>query len=203
MGLRMGIFNIFKERKGALPPPPPPTMEGLPPLPSLELEAPPEPTMPTPPKPEELPMELPPLPQYEPREVELKGMEAEIPIIKAEAQTMEDNTSPFIEDNEPTVVHDKTLTQPTYKESMPQPPRRVKPVMRKEEGSAFVSVSDYETIMESIGTIQHNIEETEQHLVRMTELSNTEEKVLDQWRNHLEDMEKKLSYVDQIIFEGE
>ncbi len=80
---------------------------------------------------------------------------------------------------------------------------RAKPLVRKEAGSAFVSVGDYETIMESIGTIQHNIEETEQHLTRMTDLSNTEEKILDQWRNHLEDMEKKLSYVDQVIFEGE
>ena len=218
----MALFGFLKkERKGALPPPPPPLMDELPPLPSLELEQPPAPTMPMPPAPEEInePFTLPELPSIEeprlPSEERLQTAqreEIEIPVVTAEEALPEPQE---VEEryHEPLVVQDRTMQARTFRgqpnveeRTFTQEVKRLaepRLPIKKQEGTVFISVADYQDIMEHMTKTQQNIEESEQLLARLGELTNTEESLLDEWRGHLEDMEKKLSYVDQVIFEGE
>ncbi len=177
--------------------------------------------------PELPPLEEAPRPPQFPREEQLTlPEEVEIPIVKAEA--LPEPREVEARYQEPLVVQDRTMKtmmqtareqrveRPAYPEQGPlqveertftQEVRQLatpsQPMIKKEEGTAFISVGDYQEMMEHLSRTQTNIEESEQLLARLTELTNTEESLLDEWRGHLEDMEKKLSYVDQVIFEGE
>lgn len=45
--------------------------------------------------------------------------------------------------------------------------------------------------------------DAEQFVKRLTDLKNEEERTFDKWRGQLEDVEKKLSYVDQLIAQAQ
>lgn len=208
----MGLLDTFKKKKeGDLPPPPPPRTGGLPPLPSHELEAPPAPAMPQAPAPKAMPEPID-LPDLEPL--------PEVPVVKDEPElqlpepkVVEERSFPT-----PTLVQDATLERPAPAKSfeVPQFEEPAKPVakvappvvqprniVRRTPEELFVSVSEYQDMKDSLATIHRSLEESESMINRMSELKNAEEELLDTWRGHLEDVEKKLSYVDQVIFEGE
>jgi hypothetical protein len=63
----------------------------------------------------------------------------------------------------------------------------------------FVSVEEYHAIMGSAETVRNRLMEAENLMRKLTELRNLEEKEFEQWRQTLEDVEKKLAYVDKIV----
>lgn len=64
----------------------------------------------------------------------------------------------------------------------------------------FVGVSDYETILEGVEGIKQGLGETEGHVAKILELKQKQERTLDDWQHHLEEIQKKLTYVDEVIF---
>lgn len=67
----------------------------------------------------------------------------------------------------------------------------------------YVNISDFHEVMGSVGKIRDTIKEAEDRISRMAEIKNIEEKELEKWRVQLEDVERKLSYVDEVISKGE
>ncbi len=87
-------------------------------------------------------------------------------------------------------VFDKTIRAEPEAPSAP----RLRP-----HGPGFVSVDEYRKVMEHANKARARLFEAEELVRRLGELKVQEEREFDKWRAQLEDIEKKLSYVDSVI----
>lgn len=87
-------------------------------------------------------------------------------------------------------VFDKTIEEPPEQIHIPLKP-------------AFVAVNDYKRIINDTNTIRAKLMDAESFIKRLSDIKNEEERTFDKWRNQLEDVEKKLSYVDQLIAQAQ
>lgn len=90
------------------------------------------------------------------------------------------------------VIYDKTIQEPV--EEMP-----VREVVRAMPKPAFVAVEDYKRIINDTNTIRSKLMDAENFVRRLGDLKNEEERSFERWRTLLEDVEKKLNYVDQLV----
>lgn len=203
--LPMGVFDFLKptpkKELTELPIPPPPPTKGLdidlapplepPPLPQTITLIPPPPTIPAPKQPtptttsNPLPSLIPPVSQDQevgiliPEPYDEASQPEQTPIHIPELPELEEGMV-----LEPTILISRTAATES-----------IKPM--------FISVEDYQEILNSITVIKDALRDTEESMNRLNELKNTQEKILEDWRGHLEDAERKITYVDQAIFRGE
>lgn len=80
----------------------------------------------------------------------------------------------------------------------------LKKIEHREEpqGPLYVKSDDYRGILEGAARIRDNLKEAADIILRMNELRNEEDKEFEKWRLQLEDIQRKLTYVDKIIFES-
>lgn len=167
----MAMFDFLKKKKEELPLPPPP----LPPLRGdVEPIKPPMPQIP-----------LLPAPQMEPQRVSSLPPMPQIPMVDEDVEPL---SAPK--------VFDRTIPM--------EPPRRVELSQRSETvrispQKSFVAVEDYRRIVNDTNVVRSKLLDAENFVKRLTELRNDEERSLERWRTQLEDVEKKLAYVDQLI----
>jgi hypothetical protein len=188
----MSLFGFLKKKAPEdieLPPPPSP--------PRAEFELPSE-------------LEIPPIragmlfeegitkPEYETEEIkpeyekELKPEydKLEFPEIPAYEKEEEfEISTPAIEEEAPRAFN-RTMreTFPSREDVMP---RVVKPM--------FVAVDEYKNLATNTKVIRARLMEAEDHVARLSDLKNQKEKVLERFRNLLEESEKKISYVDAVL----
>lgn len=88
---------------------------------------------------------------------------------------------------------------------MPKESEKLKMPITKEEaaGPKFVNITSFQTVMEKADEIRGSLKKAENVIIKLGELKNEEEKEFEKWRAQLEDTEKKLSYIDKVIFKGE
>ena len=67
----------------------------------------------------------------------------------------------------------------------------------------FVAMEDYKRIINDTNAIRAKVMEAENFVRKLSDLKNEEEKAFEKWKTQLEDVEKKLSYVDQLIAKAE
>lgn len=68
--------------------------------------------------------------------------------------------------------------------------------------NVFVKVDEYREILEGTNRIRDNLKEATEVILRLNELKGEEDKEFEKWRLELEDVQRKLMYVDKIIFES-
>jgi|SRR3989344_5551850 len=95
-------------------------------------------------------------------------------------------------------VFDRTLTQEgvEFKKSEVEKVRVL-------PQSAFIAVEDYKRIVNDTNAIRARVMTAEGFAKKLAELKADEDRSLERWRSHLEDVEKKLAYVDQLIEKAE
>jgi len=96
---------------------------------------------------------------------------------------------PELTAEEKEVVYDSTIEE--------EPPVRVAP------GPSFVAVEDYKRIITDSNTVRSKLMAAEKFVRRLSDLKNEEERAFEKWKKQLEDVEKKLTYVDQLIAEAQ
>ena len=72
--------------------------------------------------------------------------------------------------------------------------------MRKDQ-NVFVKVEEYKDVLDIITLINEKVKEARVVLGKINDLKNQEDNELGAWRNSLDDVERKLKYIDQTIFE--
>ena len=97
-------------------------------------------------------------------------------------------------------VFDKTLTQGAGDYFSKEEPKEV---IRMMPHPAFIAVEDYKRIVNDTNSIRAHVMNAESFAKKLSELKADEERALERWRMHLEDVEKKLAYVDQLIEKAE
>jgi len=100
------------------------------------------------------------------------------------------------------------LTTKAVEEAPPKPkPVEIRQPKKRErlipEGPIFVNVNDYQSVLDCMNNIRNSIKESENIILRLNELKTEEEKEFEKWRSELEDIQKKLTYIDRTIFEAE
>jgi len=167
----MGLFGFGKKRQEELPLPPPPSPPELQPLLRGDFDQIRAP---------EIPSEMPPFDEHE--EV-LPELPPALPAPTSYTRT------PMMGEEE--VVYDRTVQQP---EEEP-----IHEVVRTIPKPAFVAVEDYKRIINDTNTIRSKLMDAENFVRRLGDLKNEEERSFERWRTLLEDVEKKMNYVDQLI----
>jgi len=67
----------------------------------------------------------------------------------------------------------------------------------------FVKVDEYENVLSLIKTIRKKIDEAKDTLLKINDLKNEEDHQLELWQNALEEIEKKVDFVDHSLSEPE
>lgn len=173
----MGLFGFGKKRQEELPLPPPPSPPDLQPLLRGDIDQIRAPES-----------EMPELSSFEEHTEELPELPLALP---APTRMLEPQRAPF--EGEEEVVYDKTVQQPA-EEEIP-----IREVVRAIPKPAFVAVEDYKRIINDTNTIRSKLMDAENFVRRLGDLKNEEERSFERWRTMLEDVEKKLNYVDHLI----
>ncbi len=73
----------------------------------------------------------------------------------------------------------------------------------KRETPIFVKIDEYKDILDVISLIKSKITESKTILARINELKNAEDSEIEVWTNELEEVERKIEFVDRTLFEPE
>lgn len=66
----------------------------------------------------------------------------------------------------------------------------------------FVKVNEYEDIKDMINLIRSKIDESKKILASLDQLKKQEETELTAWRGELEEVERKVGYINKTLFES-
>jgi len=193
----MAFLGIGKKKMKSLPP------LGMPPMPPAELTKQRFPEMPSFP-------ELPPLPEMPTFEDKPKNAQTLKPVMEiGQSPTKEPEDMPMddfpnmpelppIPEYEPE-QENTNATEYTKLEEMPpfeeekKEYSRIKPL--------FIKSTDYKAILSGINTVKNRIRETERIMEEIDNIKKEKAKQFEEWRNLLEDIQRKLVYVDKQVFE--
>lgn len=70
-----------------------------------------------------------------------------------------------------------------------------------DEKNVFIKLNEYNDILDIIALINAKVKEAKMLLEKINELKNQEDLELDIWKTSIEDIERKLKFVDQTLFE--
>lgn len=75
--------------------------------------------------------------------------------------------------------------------------------MAEETGNmpVFVKIDDYKNIIEVLDLLKMKLAEARQSLEKIAELKNQEDAELEQWESELEEVERKIDFIDSTLFE--
>lgn len=75
--------------------------------------------------------------------------------------------------------------------------------MIMEKMPVFVKIDEYEDVLDLIGTVRKKIENAKEILMKINDLKNEEDQLLEQWQTGLSEIEKKVEYIDHSLNEPE
>lgn len=78
-----------------------------------------------------------------------------------------------------------------------------KPKLRSYDSNAplFITIEGYRRILADLDHVKNQLKHAEDVVGRLNELKSAKDKEFEKWRMELEDVQRKLLYVDKVIFE--
>ena len=67
--------------------------------------------------------------------------------------------------------------------------------------NVFVKIEEYKDILDIIALVNDKVREAREVLGKINDLKNQEDSELMSWKNSLDDVDRKLKYIDQTLFE--
>ena len=71
----------------------------------------------------------------------------------------------------------------------------------REEMPVFVKIDEYKDVLDVMNMIKNKIEEAKEILGKINELKNEEDAELELWHAGLDEVERKVAFVDKALFE--
>jgi len=75
-----------------------------------------------------------------------------------------------------------------------------RPESEHTKGPLFVDIESFKTMLGDVDTIKNDIRSSEVVLQHLDDIKNSKDKELERWRGQLEDIQKKINYVDKVLF---
>ena len=72
-----------------------------------------------------------------------------------------------------------------------------------EKTPVFVKIEDYKDVLDIMNLIRNKIEDAKKTIQEINMLKNQEDSELELWHNELEDIERKVDFMDRTMFEPE
>ena len=73
--------------------------------------------------------------------------------------------------------------------------------METKDANVFVRIDEYKDILDIIELIKEKVKEGKTILGKINDLKNQEDSELELWRHGINDVERKLDFIDQTLFE--
>jgi hypothetical protein len=73
--------------------------------------------------------------------------------------------------------------------------------MPEESMPVFVRIDEYKDVLDIMNMIKNKLEEAKETLGKINELKNEEDAELELWHTGLEEVERKIVFVDKVLFE--
>jgi len=67
----------------------------------------------------------------------------------------------------------------------------------------FVKVDEYKEVLELLEEIKAKVKETNSTLEKLEKLKEQEDNEIESWKSEIDDVENKIHYIDQTLFEPE
>lgn len=143
---------------------------------------------------------------------ELESME--IPPIEAPMQSISASPMPAQEPmpvQEPAEEEPQPVQEEPTKFAQPEKPRMArrlfsheKPLRERPTGKTiYVKVDKFKATLGSINIIRSDLKKSEEALVKLESIKNSKDRAFDRVKSSLDDMQKKLIFIDKTLFEGE
>jgi len=71
----------------------------------------------------------------------------------------------------------------------------------KKNMNVFVKISEYQDVLDIVQLINEKVKEARHVLGKINDLKNQEDAELNNWKISLDDVERKLKYIDLALFE--
>ncbi len=76
-------------------------------------------------------------------------------------------------------------------------------VIKMEKMPVFVKIDEYNDVLNSMKMIRKKIEEAKETLLKVNDLKNEEDHQLEMWQNALDEIEKKIDFINHSLNEPE
>jgi len=173
----------------------------LPEMPELSIPLPEEPPLEEIPEPTQL--EFPEIPEVP--EEQLPDISLEEPISLPEP-VLPQFEQPFSTQKSKPLDVPPLPPKPIPKPVIPQPTPMQEPapmVRREQISQLFVSIDDYQVIMQGLNASKKTLQTSQNLVEELNRIKNKEDKIFEDWKVQIEDIERKLSFIDQAIAKGE
>ena len=71
------------------------------------------------------------------------------------------------------------------------------------ESQFFVKIDEFKSIFDLVKTIKNKVVDAHKNLDNIYHMKQEEEKLLDQWKEDLEEVERKVGFVEGVLFTQE
>jgi predicted nuclease with TOPRIM domain len=72
--------------------------------------------------------------------------------------------------------------------------------MEKNGMPIYVKIDEYKDILDVVDMMKHKIAETKEVLRRLNEIKNEEDSELEQWKSQLDEVERRIAFIDKTMF---
>lgn len=72
-----------------------------------------------------------------------------------------------------------------------------------EQQSVFVKIDEYKETIGILDNIKSKVSEAKDTLAKINELRTKEHAELEQWKSHIEEVDRKVDFIDKTFFEPE
>jgi len=71
------------------------------------------------------------------------------------------------------------------------------------KANVFIKIEEYKDILDIINIIQHKVKQSRQLLHNINELQNQEDSELREWKVALDEIERRMEFIDKVLLEPE
>ena len=76
-------------------------------------------------------------------------------------------------------------------------------VETKREMPIFVKIDEYKDILDVMDMLKHKLAETRAVMQKLNDIKNEEDSELEQWKLQLDEIERRVNFIDKTLFEPE
>ena len=76
-------------------------------------------------------------------------------------------------------------------------------VIKMEKMPVFVKIDEYRDVLDLIEVVRRKVDDAKATLLKIHDLKNEEDSLVEQWQNSLAEVEKKIEFIDHTLNEPE
>ena len=109
-------------------------------------------------------------------------------------------TPPELPEDEDDEKSAQPAALPSISRAIPEPS---KSIGMPDDGNLYVRADKYRDAISNLSQIRNSLRKSEEDIVKMDGLKNSKDKAFDRFKSSLDDLQRKLIFVDKTLFKGD